>query len=76
VALRGQFVRVITGSAVPGRSGSIDLSAGGGRYYRFVTGQMNGPLRVVGHHAHTVTLRAADGRHYVLDLRSAHLEAK
>ena len=76
VAVRGEFVRVITGSAVPGPSASIYLSAGGGRYYRFVTGRMNGPLRVVGHDTHTVTLKAADGRHYVLDLRSARLDAQ
>lgn len=76
VAVQGQFVRVITGSSAPGPSGSVYLSAGGGRYYRFLTGQMNGPLHVIGHGAHTVTLRAADGRRYVLDLRSTQLEAQ
>jgi hypothetical protein len=82
VAADGRFVQAFTGSAAAAKSadhsvpGVIYLSAGAGRYYRYVTGQTGGPLRVVHHDARTVSLRGADGRSYVLNLPSAQLEAQ
>lgn len=81
VASNGEFVRAITESTRAVDSvkrstlGSVHLSAGNGRYYRFTTSE-RGPLRVVGHNAHTVTLEASGGRSYVLDLATAELRPK
>jgi hypothetical protein len=77
VAANGRFVEAFPGSAVGNRRsgpGSVYLSAGAGRYYRFVTGQTGGPLRLVHHSPHSVTLRGTDGRRYVLNLQSAELD--
>jgi hypothetical protein len=78
VATHGHFVRVIHGSsravsaAGPSKSGTIYLSAGIGRYYRFTT-PSHGRLRVIGHSGHTVTLTGADGKSYLLNLNSSQL---
>lgn len=82
VAADGRFVQAFTGSRAAAKSandsvpGVIYLSAGAGRYYQYVTGRTGGPLRVVDHDAHAVSLQGADGRSYVLNLRSAQLEAQ
>jgi hypothetical protein len=75
----GRFVRTVKGSAGPvahTMPGMIYLSAGGGRYYRFATGREDGPLTVVGHGTHRVTLKGADGSIYVLNLGTSELVAQ
>jgi hypothetical protein len=78
VATHGHFVRVIHGSTravnsvKPSKPGTVYLSAGSGRYYRFTT-PSHGPLRVIGHGVHKVTLRGADSERYVLNLGTAEL---
>lgn len=79
VASGGRFVRMIEGSTGPvthSVPGTIYLSAGGDRYYRFATGREDGPLDVAGHGIHTVTLKGADGSVYVLNLRTSELVAQ
>ena len=79
VASGGHFVQMIEGSTGPvahSVPGTIYLSAGGDRYYRFATGREDGPLDVAGHGVHTVTLRGADGSVYVLNLRTSELVAQ
>ena len=76
VASEGRFVRMIKGSAGPvthSVPGTIYLSAGDRRYYRFATGRKDGPLSVVGHSASTVTLKGAGGSIYVLNLGTSQL---
>ena len=76
VASGGRFVRTIKGSRGPvthSVPGTIYLSAGEGRYYRFATGRDDGPLTVVGHGTHRVTLKGADGSTYVLNLGTSEL---
>ena len=78
LATDGRLVRVINEStrAVKSversRSGTVYLSAGDGRYYRFTT-PGHGPLRVIGQSVNTVTLKGTDGKTYVLDLRTSTL---
>lgn len=78
VATNGDFVQVI---AVSTRgvnatkrppSGTLYLSSGSADYYRFSTAGP-GPLRVIDHTVHTVTLKGPDGRSYVLNLRTSQL---
>jgi hypothetical protein len=79
VASGGRFVRTIegsTGSVTHSVPGTVYLSAGEGRYYRFATGREDGPLRVVGHGAHTVTLKGAHASVYVLNLGTSQLVAQ
>jgi hypothetical protein len=68
VADGGHFVR-----AANGVTGTLYLSAGGGRYYRFVLSPGSAPLTVVNHDDHTVTLKGHDGTNYVLNLRTSEL---
>lgn len=81
VASNGEFQRVINASTRAvhpvnrPKSGTIFLSAGDARYYRFAT-PGRGPLRVVGHNSHTVTLEDSDGRSYVLDLPTIELRPR
>jgi hypothetical protein len=78
LATNGKFVRVIgeptraVNSVKRSTSGMVYLRAGDGAYYRFTT-PGHGPLRVIGHTIHTVTLKGPDGRRYVLNLQSAEL---
>ncbi len=78
VARNGEFERTIAGTTRAGdsgkrtKSGSVYLSDGGGRYYRF-TIRGDGMLRVIGHGADTVTLKGTDGTRYVLDLQTTEL---
>jgi len=79
VASGGRFVRIIEGS--PGSTtspgpGVVYLSAGHGHSYRFATGRDDGPLSVVGHSTHSVTLSGTDRSLYVLNLRSSELVAR
>ena len=79
VASSDRFVRVIEGSAGPPihpAPGTVYLSAGEGRYYRFATGRDDGPLSVVGHGVHTVTLNGVGGSVYVLNLGTSQLVAQ
>jgi hypothetical protein len=76
VASGGRFVRIIKGATGPvahSVPGMISLSAGDGRYYRFATGREDGPLSVVSHGIHRITLKGADGSIYVLDLGTSEL---
>jgi len=76
VANGGRFVRTVNGSSGPvthSVPGTIYLSAGEGRYYRFATGREDGPLRVVGHGTRSVTLKGTDGSIYVLNLGTSEL---
>ena len=78
LATDGRLVRVIdestraVKSVERSRSGTVYLSAGDGRYYRFTT-PGHGPLRVIGQSVNTVTLKGTDGKTYVLDLRTSTL---
>jgi hypothetical protein len=78
VATNGALVRVVnefTSAVNPANrseSGWLYLSAGNGRFYRFTT-PGRGALSVVGHTVHTVTLKGANGRTYVLDLQISEL---
>jgi len=79
VASGGRFVRAIEGSTGPvahSAPGTVYLSAGEGRYYRFATGREDGPLSVVGHGVHTVTLKGVGGSVYVLNLGTSQLVAQ
>lgn len=76
LASGGRFVRIIKGSTGPvthSVPGMIYLSAGEGRYYQFATGREDGPLRVVSHGIHRVTLKGDAGSIYVLNLGSSEL---
>jgi hypothetical protein len=76
LASGGRFVRIIKGSTGPvthSVPGTVYLSAGQGRYYRFATGREDGPLSVVGHGTHRITLKGADGSIYVLNLGTSEL---
>jgi hypothetical protein len=79
VASEGRFVRIVNGSTGPvthSLPGTIYLSAGDGRYYRFATGRRDGPLSVVSHGTHRVTLKGANGSIYVLNLGTSELVAQ
>lgn len=79
VADSGRFERLIdwasgNSSVTNGKSGVIYVSAGGGRYYRYVL-PGGGPAHVVSHTAHTVTLSSGHGHGYVLDLNTSQITA-
>lgn len=80
LASNGEFEQVIDRSAGTSpvsrsRSGAVYLSAGGGRYYRFTIPEES-PPQVIGHSAHTVTLKGTNGQMYLLNLRTSELTPK
>ena len=78
VAANGGFVQTVNESITAVHSvkqdklGTVYLSAGDDRYYRYTT-PGHGPLRVIGHTVHTVTLKDSGGRSYVLNLQTSEL---
>ena len=78
VSIKGRLPATLRGAGLPGTRGSrprgvLYLLASNRTYYRFVTNAKVGQLTVVSRSPSTVTLRAADGTRYRLDLRTNEL---